>query len=168
MDAIVCADAQWGIGRENRLLFRISEDLRRFRRLTLGKTLLMGRNTFLSLPNGKPLPDRKHIVLSTTLPPQDGVLCVSTLAEALQEAGEEAFVIGGAQVYAALLPYCAHAYVTRVQERREADCFFPDLDASPDWRLAVQGEWREEAGLRFRYTDYEALHPLPIPREDAL
>ena len=66
MTAIVCVDKNWAIGRENRLLFRISADLKHFRALTTGKTVVMGKNTLLSLPGGRPLPNRRNLVVSTT------------------------------------------------------------------------------------------------------
>ena len=67
MTAIVCVDKNWAIGRENRLLFRISADLKHFRALTTGKTVVMGKNTLLSLPGGRPLPNRRNLVVSTTM-----------------------------------------------------------------------------------------------------
>ena len=69
MTAIVCVDKNWAIGRENRLLFRISADLKHFRALTTGKTVVMGKNTLLSLPGGRPLPNRRNLVVSTTMAP---------------------------------------------------------------------------------------------------
>ena len=73
MTAIVCVDKNWAIGRENRLLFRISADLKHFRALTTGKTVVMGKNTLLSLPGGRPLPNRRNLVVSTTMAPREGV-----------------------------------------------------------------------------------------------
>lgn len=154
MIAIVCVDKSWGIGRGNGLLFHISADLRRFRALTTGKTVVMGKNTLLSFPNGKPLPKRRNLVVSTTLTPREGVELVRSPEEALARAGEDAVLIGGAQLYRAMLGHCSLVRVTQVDAEREADAFFPDLDASPDWRAVSVGDWQEENGLRFRYVDY--------------
>ena len=138
MTAIVCVDKNWAIGRENRLLFRISADLKHFRALTTGKTVVMGKNTLLSLPGGRPLPNRRNLVVSTTMAPREGVEIARSIEEAAALAGEDAVLM-----------------VTQVDAAAEgADAFFPNLDAAPDWTVETVGEWQEENGLRFRYVDY--------------
>lgn len=155
MTAIVCVDKNWAIGKENRLLFRISADLKRFRALTVGRTVVMGKNTLLSLPGAKPLPDRRSIVVSRTLPPREGVELARDVDEAAALAGEDAVLIGGAQLYRALLPRCERVLVTQVDAAAEgADAFFPNLDADGAWAAETVGAWQEENGLRFRYVDY--------------
>jgi dihydrofolate reductase len=120
------------IGKDNRLLWHLSEDLKRFRKLTTGHTLIMGRNTFLSLPGGV-LPNRRHIVISD-IPDEsfDGCEMARSLKEALQLAGdrEECFVIGGGMVYAQFLPLAGKLYLTRVHHSFEADTYFPEIDFS--------------------------------------
>ena len=155
MTAIVCVDKNWAIGRSNALLFHISADLKRFKALTVGKTVVMGKNTLLSLPGAKPLPDRRNIVVSTTMAPREGVEVARSVDEAAALAGEDAVLMGGTQLYHALLPRCGRALVTQVDAAAEgADDFFPNLDAAPDWTAEKVGEWQEENGLRFRYVDY--------------
>lgn len=155
MTAIVCVDKNWAIGRENRLLFRISADLKRFKALTTGKTVVMGKNTLLSLPGGRPLPNRRNLVVSTTMAPREGVEVARSVGEAAALAEEDAVLMGGAQLYRALLPRCERVLVTQVDAAAEgADTFFPNLDAAPDWTAETVGEWQEENGLRFRYVDY--------------
>ena len=150
MTVIVCVDKNWAIGRENRLLFRISADLKHFRALTTGKTVVMGKNTLLSLPGGRPLPNRRNLVVSTTMAPREGVEIARSIEEAAALAGEDAVLMGGAQ-----LPRCERVLVTQVDAAAEgADAFFPNLDAAPDWTAETVGEWQEENGLRFRYVDY--------------
>ena len=150
MTAIVCVDKNWAIGRENRLLFRISADLKHFRALTTGKTVVMGKNTLLSLPGGRPLPNRRNLVVSTTMAPREGVEIARSIEEAAALAGEDAVLMGRA-----LLPHCERVLVTQVDAAAEgADAFFPNLDAAPDWTVETVGEWQEENGLRFRYVDY--------------
>ena len=107
MDAIVAVDARWGIGRDGGLLFRISADLRRFKALTMGHTVVMGRRTLQSLPGGRGLPGRRNLVLSRQgdLAPE-GAEVFHEVQPMLDAAGEDAFVIGGAQVYHLLLPAC--------------------------------------------------------------
>ena len=155
MIAIVCVDKNWAIGRDNDLLFHISADLKRFKALTTGGTVVMGKNTLLSLPGGRPLPNRRNLVVSTTLSPREGVEVARSIEEAMALAGEDAVLMGGARLYRALLPRCARVLVTQVDAAAEgADTFFPNLDAAPDWAAETVGEWQEENSLRFRYVDY--------------
>ncbi len=155
MQAIVAVDQHWGIGREGDLLFHLKADLQRFRSLTVGHTVIMGRKTLLSLPGSRPLPKRRNLVLSqdTSFAPE-GVEMVRSAEEAAQAAASDAFCIGGGSVYAQLLPWCDRVYVTKVLADAPADTFFPDLDADPDWTIAQQSDVMEENGIRFRYIDY--------------
>ena len=154
MQAIVCVSKEWGIGLDNELLFHISADLRRFRALTTGRTILLGHRTLLSLPGGKPLPDRRSIVLTHRAQEISGVETAASVEEALALAGDDAVVIGGASVYNAFLPYCDRVFVTLVDAAPEADAFFPNLSANPNWRIAEESAPMEENGLTFRYIDY--------------
>ena len=93
MTAIVCVDKNWAIGRDNALLFHISADLKRFKALTTGKTVVMGKNTLLSLPGGRPLPDRRNLVVSTTMAPREGVEVARSIEEAAALAA--GYLLGG-------------------------------------------------------------------------
>lgn len=119
MTAIVCVDKNWAIGRDNALLFHISADLKHFRALTTGKTVVMGKNTLLSLPGGRPLPNRRNLVVSTTMAPREGVEIARSIEEAAALAGEDAVLMGGAQIYRALLPRCERVLVTQVDAAAE-------------------------------------------------
>ena len=155
MQAIVAVSENWGIGKDNDLLFRISADLKRFKALTAGHTVVMGRKTLQSLPGGRGLPNRRNIVL--TGDPNftaENAEIVHTPAQLIFAAGADAFVIGGAAVYRQLLSMCDRVYVTKVFAAPEADAFFPDLDADPNWQVAEESEIMEENGLRFQYVDY--------------
>ena len=142
---IVAIGENRAIGKDNRLLWHISEDLKRFKKLTTGHTLIMGRNTFLSLPNGA-LPNRRHIVISD-VEGESFETCemASSIDEAVRMAGtgDECFVIGGGMVYAQFLPVAGKLYLTRVHESFEADTFFPEIDFS-QW-TALESE-QVEAG----------------------
>ncbi|MEZ5070560.1 MAG: dihydrofolate reductase [Bacteroidales bacterium] len=132
LSIIVAIAENRAIGKDNRLLWHLSDDLKRFKKLTRGHTILMGRNTFLSLPNG-PLPDRRHIVLSLEEGEAfEGCEMARSVEEALALAGQdrECFVIGGAMVYAQFLPMAGKLYLTRVHHSFEADAFFPEIDFS--------------------------------------
>ena len=152
MNAIVAISENGGIGKDNRLLFRISADLKRFKELTSGHTVIMGRKTLQSLPGGRGLPNRRNIVI--TRDPDftaERAEIVHSVDEALVLAEEDAFVIGGASIYQAMLPYCDKVYLTMVYADAEADVFFPSLDG---WQILRRSEMQEENGLRFQYIDY--------------
>lgn len=155
MDLIAAVTEDWGLGYRNQLLVHISADLRRFKKLTMGHAVLMGRKTLVSLPGGRPLPGRRNLVLTGRKDwAPDGVEVFGSIPELLKAAPEDAFVIGGASVYRALLPYCSTAYLTKVRTVRPADCYFPDLDRAPDWHLAEESDEQEEGGLRFTFATY--------------
>lgn len=153
---IASADRAWGIGLGQSLLFHIPEDMRWFKSHTVGKTVLLGRKTLESFPGGRPLPERRHIVLTRgELPPHPQVIPCATVEQALALAeGKEVWVIGGEQIYSAFLPHCDEAYITKVDALCKADRHLPNLDALPDWYLAQATPWQESGGLRFRFCRY--------------
>lgn len=157
MNAIAAVSRDWGIGRAGELLFHIPEDLRRFRALTTGGTVIMGRKTLDSLPGGRPLPNRRNLVLTRNAAfSRPGVEAVRSLEELLAllegQAPDRAWVCGGGEIYRLLLPWCRTCHITRVYEAPESDAFFPDLDRLPQWRLA-----RSEAALAHGDTAYQFL-----------
>jgi len=148
---IVAIAENRAIGKDNKLLWHISEDLKRFKKLTTGHTLIMGRNTFLSLPNGV-LPNRRHIVISDKADETfDGCEMAGSIEEAISLAGstEECFVIGGGLVYAQFLPLAGKLYLTRVHHSFDADTFFPEIDWS-EW--VELSEETVEAGGKNQYA----------------
>lgn len=160
MNAIVAVDKNWAIGRENDLLFSLPTDMKRFRTLTSGGTVLMGRKTLDSFPGGKPLPKRVNIVLTRNPDfSREGAVIVSDYEEALEAAADvepdKLWVIGGGSVYAALLSQCKRVYLTVVDAVAEgADTYFPNLDELPEWEVESVGEPIEENGLTYRFIDY--------------
>ena len=154
MTAIVCVSKSWGIGRDGALLFRISADHKRFRTLTVGKTVILGHKTLDTFPGGTPLKDRRNIVLSHRDLDVPGAEIAHSFDEAAALGGDDAIVIGGASVYMALLSRCDRVYVTKADSDPDADSFFPNLDDNPDWRIESESETFEENGLKFRYVDY--------------
>ena len=154
LSIIVAAADNGVIGHNNALPWHLSEDLQHFKRLTLGKPILMGRKTFESI--GRPLPGRTNIVISTNPDYQpDGVRVVGSLPDALAlaesialiDGAEELMVIGGAQIYAEALPRAQRLYLTRVHAEVEGDAFLPTIDWS---------QWREIARER-----HAAVPPNP-------
>ena len=154
MQAIVCISENWAIGQDEELLFHLSADMKRFKALTVGKTVIVGRRTLNTFPDGKPLAGRRTILLTHSETPVEGAELAHTREEALALAGPDAVVVGGASVYALLLRDCDRVLVTKVFATREADSYFPNLDNHPDWRVESESEIMEENGLKFQYIDY--------------
>lgn len=158
MNAIVVVDQNWAIGRENGLLFSLPGDMKRFRSLTSGGTVIMGRKTLDSFPGGRPLPKRRNIVITRDMGfRREGCETVSSPEAALQLAGmgSDVWLIGGGSIYQALLPQCCRVYLTQVDAKAEgADAFFPALDALPGWVVEHTGESIMENGLTYRFIEY--------------
>ena len=167
MNLIVNVTPGWGIGCGNQLLVAIPSDLRRFRELTSGKVVILGRKTLATFPGGRPLKNRVNVVLSTN--PDftcEGAVVVRSqeaLLEKLREyPREELCVIGGASIYAMLLDYCDAAQVTKTYVNLDADRFFPNLDQLPNWEIRRVSELHTENGLQFQYIDYVNLSPRKL------
>ncbi len=155
---IASVDRHWGLGLGQELLFHLPEDMAWFKAHTMGKTVILGRKTLESFPGGKPLPGRKHLLLSRQKDiTYENVVTVPNPEEVLVRAAreEEVWVIGGAQIYRLFLPHCREAYVTQVDAVRPADHFLENLDAAPDWRLRERSLWQESGGLRFCFCIYQ-------------
>lgn len=141
------------IGKDNAMLWKIPDDLRRFKEKTFGHTIIMGRKTFESL--GGILPERKHIILSRNPDfniDSDWVKVVHSLLE-LQEFindEEEHFVIGGAIIYNLLMPYCKKLYVTQLEKDFEGDSLFPKINQE-EWKEVDRQKGPQEEGSNFEY-----------------
>jgi Dihydrofolate reductase len=167
MKTIVAVDQNWGIGYKGKLLERIPADMKYFKQLTIGKTVIMGRETFLSLPGAGPLKDRINIVLCEDKQFSDKAITIcSSMAELFSEIAKypsgDIFVIGGEMVYSELLPYCTEAYVTRIEKTYAADKHFPNLDEHPGWKLAEAGSPQSYNQFEFSFDTYvnqEVKHP---------
>ena len=159
MNAIAAVSTAWGIGREGELLFHIPEDLKRFRAMTSGGTVIMGRKTLDSLPGGRPLPNRRTIVLTRDKDfSRPGVEAARSAEEVLALVGGQdgsAWVCGGGEVYRLLLPYCRLCCLTRVYAAPESDAFFPDLDRMEEWRLLRSGPVLLSGETAYQFVDYE-------------
>lgn len=155
MNLIVAVDKNWAIGKDGDQLAYLSEDLKRFKALTMGHPVILGRKTLATFPGGRPLKGRRNLILSRdpSFSPEGGEV-YSSLDRLLAQAPEDAFVIGGASMYQALLPQCDTAYVTKIQASFPADCWFPNLDQDPDWVLVEETEPLEQDGVFFTYTKY--------------
>ena len=155
---IVAVSEDLGIGKNNELLWRIPEDLRRFKWMTYGKTVIMGRRTWGSLPR-KPLPGRKNIVI-TDIPHDccEGAVIAYSIEDALSKCGkdEEVFVIGGGSIYLQFMPLADRLYITHVHKKASADIFFPEIDRKT-WKIIDKEEHKPEGkdDIPYTYVIYE-------------
>ena len=141
--------------------WRLPEDLKRFRRLTIGHAVIMGRKTFESI--GTPLTGRNNIVISRSREwSRPGCVVVQNLEAALAavEASSEAFVIGGAQIYALALPHAQRLHMTEIERDFEGDAFFPDFDRSLWHEVSRERHTTGgNEGFDFAFVDYERKAP---------
>jgi dihydrofolate reductase len=155
---IVAVSEDWGIGKDNELLWHISEDLKRFKRLTTGNTVIMGKKTWVSLPR-KPLPGRKNIVLTDD--PKE-IIAEAVTAYSIEDAlsicdkDEEIFIMGGGSVYRQFMPIADRLYITHVHKKAPADIYFPEINMKI-WKTIEKEEFSvsESSSIPYTYTIYE-------------
>ena len=147
------------IGKNNELIWKLPEDLKRFKQLTTGHTIIMGRKTFESL--GRVLPNRKHIIFSQNPDfkvNDENVEIVHSMLQIQEyiESEEEHFVIGGAMIYNLLMPYITKMYVTQIDKEFEGDAFFPRIDENT-WEVVERTEVMEDENshLKYEYITYK-------------
>lgn len=152
---IVAVAENWVIGGNNQLLWHISEDLKRFKSLTSGHSIIMGRKTFESI--GRPLPNRKNIVVSRNANLViDGCFIVNSLNEALEitKGENEVFVVGGGELYRQALPLANKLYLTTIHKNFEGDTTFPAINFN-EWNLVLEQKGNPTAdGLGYTFLDY--------------
>lgn len=159
MNILAAVDQNWAIGYRNSLLVRIPSDQKRFREITTGKVVVMGRKTLESFPQKQPLKNRTNIVLTSNKNycVKDAII-VHSMEELLEELknyrDEEIYVIGGETVYRQMLPYCNAAYITKIDYCYQADAYFPNLDKLPEWELAEESEEQTYFDLEYAFVKY--------------
>ena len=158
LSIIVAVAENRAIGYENKLLYWLPNDLKRFKSLTTGHTIIMGRKTFESLPKGA-LPNRRNIVLSRKMKDFPGAEHFSSLQEAIAhcQTEEEVFVIGGASVYQEALPLANQLFVTHIEDTpANADAYFPEI-TSNEWEITSEEEHvkDEKHAFNYRYINYQ-------------
>jgi dihydrofolate reductase len=163
---VVAMAANRVIGKDNGLPWRLPADLQHFKRITMGKPILMGRKTWESI--GRPLPGRTSIVITRDAGySAPGCVVVHSIEAALQAAadcGDEAMVIGGAEFYRQVLPFTNTLYLTRIHADFEGDTLFPELDES-EWRQVERSDCEPDVKNPYRYSfirlDRIKTKPLP-------
>jgi dihydrofolate reductase len=150
---IVAVAKNWAIGKNNQLLWHIPADLKRFKQITLGHQLIMGRLTYLSLPV-RPLKNRTSIVITDNPDEKfDGCIMVYSIQEAMQYCNdtEETFIIGGGSVYRQFLPHANKLYLTVVERDFDADTFFPAVDEK-EWKMVDREDHGPDEHNDFSYS----------------
>lgn len=158
MKAIVAVDKNWGIGKNNDLLFHLKKDMAFFRATTLNKVVVMGSNTLKSFPNGKPLKDRINIVLYPNGEKREDCIIVGSLEELFATLknypSEDIFVVGGAMFYRTMLPFCDTVYVTKVFADGDATVFYENLDNLPEWSIESMSEKETDGEYEIAFCTY--------------
>ncbi len=162
MNLIVAVDKNWAIGKENKLLVSIPQDMKFFRETTMGKVVVMGRKTLESFPGGQPLKKRTNIVITRDkkYSVKDAIV-VHSVEEALEELkkypSEDVYVIGGDSIYKQMLPYCDVAHVTKINHAYEADTYFPNLDENEEWLVTGVSDEQTYFNLEYEFVRYERV-----------
>ena len=146
------------IGKDNKLIWHLPEDLKRFKKITSGKNIIMGRKTFVSL--GRILPNRKHIILCNDMEmniDDERVVVLDDISKLKEyvDSDEENFVIGGATIYKLLMPMCDKLYITHIDEEFDGDVYFPEIDLSV-WKEEniEDGITNEDNPYSYKYVTY--------------
>lgn len=162
MNIILAADRNWAIGKDNDLLIHLPGDLKYFKKMTTSKTVIMGRKTLESLPGGKPLPNRRNIILTRADDFQvSGAEVLNSIEDVLHliKSGDlksdEAFVIGGADIYKQMMPHCDKFYITKIDAELPADRYFVDLDQVDGLEITWSGPIEEYKGTKYQHVLYE-------------
>ena len=160
MIIIAAVDRNWAIGKDGHLLAHISKDMKHFAQTTTGHVIVMGRKTLESFPGGKPLKNRVNLVLTGDRNYRaEGATVLHSVEEVLEELknypDKEAWCIGGGSIYRQFLPFTDEVDVTRIEHVYEADTFFPDLDADPEWEITGISDEQTYFDLIYHFVRYE-------------
>ena len=160
MNLIAAVDKNWAIGRNNKLLVSIPDDMKFFRETTTGKVVVMGLKTLESFPGKKPLKNRVNIVLTSDNSYQvDGAVIVHDMDELHEELkkydSQDIYVIGGESIYRQLLDECDVAHITKIDFSYEADAWFPNLDEKEEWVVTADSEEQTYFDLEYYFYKYE-------------
>ncbi len=156
MKLILVMDNDNAIGRGGELLCRLPEDMKRFREITTGSVVIMGRKTYESFPK-RPLPNRENLVLSRSVKEIEGAEVftdIESVLKRVENSEKTVFVIGGEEIYRQFAPYCDEALITRVYENFGGDAFFEEIERDPAWLLAESSPAIVTGCRRIRFFRY--------------
>lgn len=160
MNLIAAVDQNWAIGKNNKLLVSIPDDMKFFRTTTTGHVVVMGRKTLESFPNQRPLPNRTNIVLTSdkNYTVKDAIV-VNSLdelkAELAKYESDDIYIIGGESIYRQLVDECSVAYITKIDYAYDADAYFPNLEEKNEWKLTGQSDEQTYFDLTYYFNKYE-------------
>lgn len=160
MNAVVAVDKNWAIGNRGKLLVSIPNDMKRFRQITTGKIVVLGRKTLDTFPQKQPLKNRTNIILTRDMDYKvSDAIIVHSIDELLEELKkyptEDVYIIGGDSVYAQMLPYCDTVYATNIEHSYEADTYFPNLDKLDEWSVEEESEEQTYFDLEYVFRTYK-------------
>ena len=159
MKLILAVDENWGIGRDNEMLFHIKKDLKHFKETTYGNIVIMGRNTYESI--GQALPGRENIILTRNPDYEaDNAQIFNNpddILNYIKDSKKEAFVIGGAEIVDIFLPYIDEAIITKIKAKKDADTYLHNFDQDKDFELVSESQNYEENGIHFSYVNYRRI-----------
>ena len=156
MDAIVAVFSDWGIGAKGTQQLVLKADRARFVELTRGKTVIVGRKTLGDFPGGRPLKNRRNIVITRQCTEIEGAEPAHGVEEAIAMVGDEpCMILGGAGVFRDFFPHMDRVYVTKIDAAPVSDSFFPNLDAEPAWSINEDRGELNEDGVSYRFLCYE-------------
>jgi dihydrofolate reductase len=161
LSIIVAIDKNNGIGKDNSMPWHLSDDLKRFKAITMGHTVIMGRNTWLSLPF-KPLKGRRNIVISTNMAATDGCEIARSIEEAHNMVANEelAFIMGGARIYQQTIDIADELIVTHIHKAFDGiDTHFPTIDPTK-WEIKERSEilFDQNSELEYQYVTYKKIN----------
>lgn len=162
LKAILSADLNWGIGNKGELLVKIPEDMKRFKEKTIGNIVVMGRKTFESLPNKKPLKDRINIVMSKDnkfaaegIFKADSIYNVFYILSKFKD--KEVFVIGGESVYKQFMDFYDEIFVTKIKKKFDADRFFINMDKIDGWKIENEQKYHIYGDILYSFINYKKI-----------
>lgn len=160
MNLIAAVDQNWAIGKNNKLLVSIPDDMKFFRTTTTGHVVVMGRKTLESFPNQRPLPNRTNIVLTSdkNYTVKDAIVVNSIdelKAELAKYESDDIYIIGGESIYRQLVDECSVAYITKIDYAYDADAYFPNLEEKNEWKLTGQSDEQTYFDLTYYFNKYE-------------
>ena len=159
MDAIVAVYSDWGIGDGGTQPVVLKADRRHFREVTAGATVIVGRKTLADFPGGKPLKNRRNIVITRSDITIEGADVVHSAEEAYAAGKDDpkCLIIGGASVYRNMFPMTDRVFLTKIRLTPHSDSYYPNLDEDPSFRCTEEGPWQEEDGIEYRFCTYERV-----------
>lgn len=167
MTLVALVDKKWGIAKNGRQIYTIPDDLRRFKHLTIGGSIVLGRKTLLNFPDGKPLPGRKNYILSKKIGIMDDAIICRSISDIPDEVLKDGWCVGGESVYRQLLLYCNRAFITVVDSDLSADQFCTNLDNNEEWEKVEESKYKQHGEMKYKCVEYRREGGISEAKPDA-